>query len=405
VKAVEAGGVDRTGGGELHGCANPSGEPFSGQMLREWGLVCFFRDQAVDAVERWLSGENRSASKPKVDCKAVCSRKGAGIATDSNRAEQQPDRQVARIWALVSTSPAKTLWHVHGLPVRVLILRIWNALIGDRIFGHAAELSFYFLFALFPTLLCASAVLGIAARSAHLIYARLLDYLALVIPGAALGAVMRTFDETASAASSGKITIGLIVAVWSASAGMSAIQDTLNAVYKIVDSRRFLWARLCAIGLTFLMTLIISLGLGALLGADYASRVIEQRFLDPALRDAAVIAVRSAEWVVTGFLLVLSFSVVYYWAPDIKARRWRWLTPGGVTGILGWVLASVGLRLYLHYFDTYTLTYGSLGAVIILLMWFYITGLMILLGAEINSEIEAAEAEFALAQLFQSEVE
>jgi len=312
---------------------------------------------------------------------------------------------VARIWELVSTSPAKTLWHVHGIPVRELIRRIWNALIEDRIFGHAAELGFYFLFALFPTLLCASAVLGIAARSAHLIYAQLLDYLALVIPGAALGAVMGTFNETASAASSGKATIGLIVAVWSASAGMSAIQDTLNAVYKIVDSRRFLWARLCAIGLTFLMTLIVSLGLGARLGADYASRVIGHHVSDPALRDVVHMAVQCTGWIVAGFLLLLSFSVVYYWAPDIKARRWHWLTPGSVIGILGWVLASLGLRLYLHYFNTYTLTYGSLGAVIILLMWFYITGLMILLGAEINSEIEAAEAEFALAQLFLRESE
>ena len=305
----------------------------------------------------------------------------------------------------MSTSPVRTLWHVHGIPIRVLIRRIWNALIEDRIFGHAAELAFYFLFALFPTLLCVSAVLGIAARSAHLMYVELLDYLALVIPAAALGTVVRTFNETASAASSGKATIGLIVAVWSASAGMSAIQDTLNAVYKIVDSRRFLWARLYAIGLTFLMTLMVSLGLGALLGADYASRIIERRVSDAALRDAADAAVQGAGWMVAGFLLLLSFSVVYYWAPDVKARRWHWLTPGSVIGILGWILASLGLRLYLHYFNSCTLTYGSLGAVIILLMWFYITGLVILLGAEINSEIEAAAAEYALAQLFQGQVE
>ena len=227
--------------------------------------------------------------------------------------------------------------------------------------------------------------------------------MALVIPAAALGAVVKTFNETASAASSGKVTIGLIVAIWSASAGMSAIQDTLNAVYKIVDSRRFLWARLCAIGLTFLMTLMVSLGLAALLGADYVSRVIGHHVSNPVLRDAVHMAVQCAGWIVACFLLLLSFSVVYYWAPDIKARRWHWLTPGSVIGILGWVLASLGLRLYLHYFNTFTLTYGSLGAVIILLMWFYITGLMILLGAEINSEIEAAAAEFALPQLFGGE--
>ena len=92
-----------------------------------------------------------------------------------------------------------------------------------------------------------------------------------------------------------------------------------------------------------------------------------------------------------------SFAVIYYWAPDSKKRRWHWLTPGGALGLLGWLLASFALRVYLHYFNNYSLTYGSLGAVIILLTWFYITGLMLLVGAEINSEIEAASAEMRLA--------
>jgi membrane protein len=95
-------------------------------------------------------------------------------------------------------------------------------------------------------------------------------------------------------------------------------------------------------------------------------------------------------WFVATILLALAFAVVYYWAPDVERHRWRWFTPGGGLGILGWLLASLGLRLYLKYFDTYSITYGSLGAVIILLTWFYISGLMLLLGAEINSEIEAA---------------
>jgi membrane protein len=99
---------------------------------------------------------------------------------------------------------------------------------------------------------------------------------------------------------------------------------------------------------------------------------------------------------VAAALLDFSFAVIYYWAPDSKKRRWHWLTPGGALGLIGWLLASLGLRVYLHYFDTYSLTYGSLGAVIILLTWFYITGLMLLLGAEINSEIEAASAEMRM---------
>ena len=92
-------------------------------------------------------------------------------------------------------------------------------------------------------------------------------------------------------------------------------------------------------------------------------------------------------------LLALLFALIYYWAPDVKQRQWRWLTPGGAIGIIGWLLASLGLRAYLHFFNSYSAIYGSLGAVIILLTWFYLSGLMLLIGAEVNSEIEAAATE------------
>ena len=120
----------------------------------------------------------------------------------------------------------------------------------DRIFGHAAELGFYFLFAMFPTLFTASSILGLIARSATKIYDRLLHYLALVIPTQAFGIVQHTFNETTAHSSSGKLTFGLIAAIWSASVGVSALQDTLNAVYNIEDSRSYIKARMQAIGLT-----------------------------------------------------------------------------------------------------------------------------------------------------------
>ena len=106
--------------------------------------------------------------------------------------------------------------------------------------------------------------------------------------------------------------------------------------------------------------------------------------------------VRFIAWSIAALLCVLLFAVIYFFAPDVKNKVWRWFTPGAAVGIAGWVLASISLRIYLHYFNSYSVTYGSLGAVIILLTWFYITGLMLLLGAEINSEIEAAAAECRL---------
>ena len=293
----------------------------------------------------------------------------------------------------MSTAPQKSLWHVHGVPFRSLVRRIWLSINEDRLFGHAAELGFYFLFALFPALICASSLLGFVARSAHQIFVRLLDYLSLVLPNVAVETVVNTFEDTSLGASSGKLTVGLIAALWSGSAGISAIQDTLNAVYKIVDSRPYLLARIYAIGLTILESAIFTLALACLLGADYAARLIDRRSSDAGIRSAAEIATQLGGWTLATSLVLLSFSVIYYWAPDVKKRKWHWLTPGGVIGIVGWVLASLIFRVYLHYFDSFSLAYGSLGAVMILLMWFYLTGLTILVGAEVNSEIEAAAAE------------
>jgi membrane protein len=266
---------------------------------------------------------------------------------------------------------------------------------ADRIFGRAAELGFYFLFALFPTLFSASSILGLVARSAHQFYDRILDYLALVIPTAALGAVLQTFNETTAAASSGKLTLGLIAAIWSASVGISAVQDTLNDVYKVEDSRSYFFARICAIALT----VIVTIGLASLLGGDFLAALAHRTIHHDLLADAAAITSRLIGWIVATAFLTLAFAVIYYWAPNVKARCWRWLTPGGAVGIVGWLLCSLGLRVYLHYFPSYSLTYGSLGAIIILLTWFYITGLMLLLGAEINSEIEGAAAEMRLAAI------
>ena len=146
--------------------------------------------------------------------------------------------------------------------LRELTRRTWQALFADRVFGQAAELGFYFLFSLFPTLFCAGSILGLLARSAHQISDRLLDYLALVIPTSALATVLNTFNQTTAAASSGKVTFGSIAAIWSASIGISAIQDTLNEVFKLKNRRSYIVARVEAILLTVLLTVVIGLGLG-----------------------------------------------------------------------------------------------------------------------------------------------
>jgi membrane protein len=294
---------------------------------------------------------------------------------------------------MVSRFPLHSLWGLHGTATGVIAKRTWRSVFADNLFGRAAELGFYFLFALFPTLFSASSILGLIAQSASHIYEDLLGYLSLVMPMEALGSVMKIFRETTEASGSGKITFGLIATVWSASVGISAIQDTLNTVYKVQETRSYIKARLSAIAVTIILTVLGTLCLASMLGADFFAAVAHHRIQDRFLAVGAVIAIRVIGWTIAIVFLGLSFAVIYYWAPAVKKRCWHWLTVGGAVGIAGWLLASLALRIYLHFFNNYSVTYGSLGAVIILLTWFYLTGLMILLGAEINSEIEAAAAE------------
>jgi len=208
-----------------------------------------------------------------------------------------------------------------------------------------------------------------------------------------MGAVMNTFNQTTAAASGGKITFSLLGAIWSASVGISAIQETLNDVYKIEEKRTYLGARLSAIGVTLLVSAIGTLTLASMFCGDWFAKYLNDRIAQQSIGWGVSIIVRVAGWALATALLLLAFAVVYYWAPNWRHRRWRWLTPGGAIGIFGWLVASLGFRVYLHFFNSYTVTYGSLGAVVILLMWFYITGLMLLFGGEVNSEIEAAAVE------------
>ncbi len=304
-----------------------------------------------------------------------------------------PEARERRIWAFVSASPLHSLWDMQGTPISTVVKRTFKAFLQDNLLGRAAELGFYFLFALFPTLVSASSMLGLAARSASHIYSTLLAYLSVVIPPSAMGLVLETFNQTTAASSSGKITFGLAAAIWSASVGFSAIQDTLNIVYKVPETRPYWKARGSAICVTIILSVLVTGLLASMLGGDVLAALAEQAIYHRPIAWAAACLSRLAGWILAVSLLALIFAVIYYFAPDVKSSRWHWLSPGAAIGIVAWLLASVGLRIYLHFFNTYSVTYGSLGAVIILLTWFYISGLMLLLGAEVNSEIEAAAAE------------
>jgi membrane protein len=294
------------------------------------------------------------------------------------------------VWAQVQHSPLASMWDLQGVPVTEVAKRTWDGINDDSLFGRASQLAYSFFAAIFPGLIAVSSLMGLVAKSSSALYMDLLVRIGRLLPPSAFALVTQTFQQTTSASTTGKVTFGLLFALFSASVGISAIQDTLNTVYKVKETRPFWKARLEAIGLTVLVSLLVVISLLILFVGDYAARHLEHLFTGAF---ALAVVLRVLYWAVACIVMVLSFEVMYYFCPDVQHRTWRWFTPGALIGLAGWVAGSVGLRVYLHYFNSYSVTYGSLGAVIILLLWFYLTGVMILLGGEVNSEIEHAVAE------------
>ena len=303
------------------------------------------------------------------------------------------DPLAQRIWDYVSRSQLGSLWNFEGTPVKVVLKRTAKAFIDDDLVSRAAELGFYFFFALFPLLICASSIVGLTARSASAVYDKLLHALAVMVPPSAYHLVINTFNETTQASTGGKAVLGFLAALWSASMGFSAIQDTLNLVYKVRETRPYWKAHAIAILVTILLAAIATLNLAVMFAGDLVADRVYEHIWHRTLRISLMIGVYVITAIIAFGLLMLMFSTTYYYAPDLKKKCWHWLTPGAAFAIITWMLASLGLRAYLHFFNTYSLTYGSLGAVVILLMWFYITGLTLLTGAELNSEIQASVAE------------
>jgi membrane protein len=261
------------------------------------------------------------------------------------------------IYDCISWRPLRSLWDLQGVPVRVIARRTWDSIWNDNVFGASAELGYWFLFALFPTLVSASSILGLALRHAN--YDRLLHYMSLVIPPSAYGIVFSTFNQITSNSNERKITFGFAAALWAASAGFSAIQDSMNAVYKVKETRPYWKVRGGAVLISTLLSLLFTAILASLLAADFCARVAGRHFAHHALAIAVVFAIRILGWVAATALLALLFALIYYWAPDVKKRQWRWLTPGAAIGVAGWLLASVGFRVYLHFFNSFSATYGS----------------------------------------------
>ncbi len=267
--------------------------------------------------------------------------------------------------------------------------RVGSSAMDDDVFGRSAELAYYFFLAVFPGLIFLTALLGFLAGPGTQLHQSLLNYMATALPPAAYDVVRRAFEHTTAASSGGKLSFGIVAALWSATSGMTGLEDTLNAVYNVRESRPIWKVYGLAIVLTIVCSILLIVALLVILYGNTAANFVAMHI---GLGPVAIWSWEIVQWPVALCFLALVFSLTYYFCPDVDQRHWQWLTPGAVLGMSMWIIASAGFRVYLHFYNSYTATYGGLGAVMILLLWFYVTGMMLLLGAEVNAEIENAAA-------------
>ena len=263
--------------------------------------------------------------------------------------------------------------------------RLWARVNDHEIFGRAAQLSYYFLLALFPLLLFLMTLLGYFAQAGSDLRHKLLTYLATVMPSSAVTLVHTTLEEVSAARGGGKLSLGILAALWAASNGMGAISNTLNAAYGVKEERPWWKVRLVAVFLTIMVSLSIVLSLAIVLYGGHIGERIAMHF---GFSSAFTIAWKILQWPIALLFTLLTFDLIYYLAPNDRRPKRRVWTAGAATAVVLWLLVSFAFRLYLHFFNSYSVTYGSLGALIVLMLWFYFTGLAILIGGEINSELE-----------------
>jgi membrane protein len=281
----------------------------------------------------------------------------------------------------------KDTFSLRGVSATQLVKRVIAEVQQDNCAVYAAALAYYFLFALFPFFLFLTALLGYLPIPN--LMDRIMGLLAQVMPGEALRLVEENVGKLVSQQRGGLLSFGIVAALWTASGALTGISDALNHAYDVEEGRPFWKVRGMAILLTiglsiFLIASIVLLMFGPQIGSWIADLV--------GLGRAFEVAWNILRWPVILILVITAMAAIYYFAPDVD-QSWKWLTPGSVLAVILWILISLGFSFYVNNFGSYDKTYGSIGAIIVLLTWMYVSGFVILVGGEINAVLEHASAE------------
>jgi membrane protein len=276
----------------------------------------------------------------------------------------------------------ETIWSLKGRSWPEFLKQVWADVQDDDLFGKAAQLGFYFIFALFPALLCLTALIGLLPIQS--ILPELMTYIKTVLPTETMPLITKYLDQVVTGSGAGMVSFGFLSALWAVSTGMAAIIDTLNTVYNVNDSRPLWKARSIAMLMTIGATIFIVLSMFLILLGGYLSQWVAVR-----IGFGAIFTIMWAliQWPFVIMFMLLAVSLIYYLAPNVS-HPWRVITPGSVVAVALWLLSSLGFKYYVTNFGTYNAAYGSLAGVMVLMLWLYMSGLVLLIGGEVDAVIE-----------------
>jgi membrane protein len=254
----------------------------------------------------------------------------------------------------------------------------------DNLTDWAAALTYYSILAIFPAMLALVSVLGLLGNSTT---QSLIDNLGTVAPGPAKDIVTSALENLQKNRGAAGIlfVVGLATALWSASGYVAAFMRASNAIYDVGEGRP-IWKTLPT---RVIITLVLLVMLAAVaIAVTFTGGLAKQAGNVLGLGSSAVDAWDIAKWPVILVVVMTMFAILYWASPNVKHPKFRWITPGSVVGVLLWIVASAAFAFYVASFASYNKTYGALGGVIVFLVWLWISNIAVLLGAELNAEVE-----------------
>ena len=276
--------------------------------------------------------------------------------------------------------------HMKGLRLHRVMVRTVTEFVADEMSTYASALAYQMLFSLFPFILFLIALIGFLHLPDFFSWLRLQSE--LVLPPQALEQVNPVIDQLQQS-KGGLLSVGIVIALYTASAGVRLMMSAMNAAYDVVEGRPA-WKR-------FPLSIFYTIGIAGMLLIAAALMVLGPQVMgwiaaQVGLEDFIVTVWTIARWPVIVVLMMIAVALIYYVMPDVK-QEFRFITPGSVLAVTVWIVASLGFAFYVKTFADYNAMYGSIGAIIVLLLYFYISAAVLLLGAEMNAVIEHMSSE------------